>query len=59
MINMGLHPFDEIRFYHELAPADLHGWKVRLAHQCVGTGLGNAQSLSQKLCIQYVRQIFK
>ena len=30
MINMGLHPFDEIRFYHELAPADLHGWKVPL-----------------------------
>ena len=59
MINVGLHPFDKIRFSHELTPADLQSWKVRLAHQGIGTGLGDAQSLSQKLCIQNVRQIFK
>ncbi len=59
MIDMGLHPLDEIRFCHELSPADLQSWEVWLAHQGIGTGLGNTQSLSQKLCIQYVRQIFK
>ncbi len=44
MIDMGLHPFDEVRFRHELAPADLQGWEVRLAHQRIGTGFGDAQS---------------
>lgn len=59
MIDMSLHPFDEIRFCHELSSTDLQSWKVPLAHQGVGTGLGNTQSLSQKLCVQHVRQVFK
>lgn len=59
MINMGLYPFDEIRFCYELTPTDLQSWKVRLAHQGTGTGLGDAQSLGQKLCVQHVRQVFK